>query len=211
MARRNDHSRDEIRAMALSAAEALLDREGVAGLSTRKIAAEIGYTVGSLYLVFDNLDDLILQVNARTLAALAEWLDRAALAQPDAAAGVRALGRTYVRYADRHRSRWELIFNRQRASDAVLPDWYLQSVAGLFERVERQLADYAPQRTAADRSLAARVLWSGVHGVCTLALSDRLDIAGIAEAERLTDSLIENYLAGWVNNSGEWQMVREDT
>lgn len=183
--------------MALQAAEALLEREGAAGLSTRKIAAAIGYTVGSLYLVFENLDDLVIQVNARTLGQLGEWLDRAALPHRNARTGVIELGRAYLRFAAKHRSRWELIFGRRPAPAAVLPDWYRWEVLALFGRVERLLAVYAPERSEGERTLAARALWSGVHGVCTLALSGKLDLAGIAEAERLTDSLIENYLAGW--------------
>lgn len=201
MARRNDHSREEIREMALQAAEALLEREGAAGLSTRKIAAAIGYTVGSLYLVFENLDDLVIQVNARTLGQLGEWLDHAALPHRDALSGVRELGRAYVRFAAGHRSRWELIFDRRPTPAMALPEWYRQEVAGLFGRVERLLAGFAPERSEAARALAARALWSGVHGVCTLALSGKLDLAGIAEAERLTDSLIENYLAGWARSA----------
>ena len=210
MARRNDHSRDELRDMAIAATEALLDREGSAGLSTRKIAAAIGYTVGSLYLVFDNLDDLLVQVNARTLAQLGDWLDRATQAYSDPAAGVRALGQAYLRFAARHRSRWELIFDRRRAPDAMLPEAYLTEVAGLFGRVERLLASHAPERSPQEAALAARALWSGVHGVCTLALEGRLDLAGIAEAEQLTDSLIENYLAGWVR-SGKRNTAVEST
>lgn len=197
MARRNDHSREEIREMALQAAEALLEREGAAGLSTRKIAAAIGYTVGSLYLVFENLDDLVIQVNARTLGQLGEWLDRAAPLHRNARTGVLELGRAYLRFAAEHRSRWELIFDRRPAPAAIPPDGYRREALALFGRVERLLAVYAPERSEAERALAARALWSGVHGVCTLALSGKLDLAGIAEAERLTDSLIENYLAGW--------------
>lgn len=53
--------------MALAAAGGILDRDGYGALSTRKVAAKIGYTVGSLYFIFRNLDDLILQLNARTL------------------------------------------------------------------------------------------------------------------------------------------------
>ena len=39
-------------------------------MSARKVATAIGYTVGTLYLVFENIDDLILNVNARTLDRL---------------------------------------------------------------------------------------------------------------------------------------------
>jgi AcrR family transcriptional regulator len=197
MARRNDHSRDEIREMALKAAEDLLDRQGAAGLSTRKIAAEIGYTVGSLYLVFHNLDDLIVQVNARTLTQLAEWLDQATARGQDASAGLIELGRAYLHFAALHRGRWELIFDHRLTPGVLLPEWYRRQVLSLFARVEALLAGLAPNRPQADHALAARALWSGVHGVCTLALGGKLDIAGIADAEKLTDSLMLNYLSGW--------------
>lgn len=70
MARRSDHSRDELREMALTAAEQIVLENGYESLSARKVASAIGYTVGTLYLVFENLDDLVLQVNARTLDRL---------------------------------------------------------------------------------------------------------------------------------------------
>ena len=70
MARRSEHSKEQIRDMALEAAETIVATDGLAGLSARKIAKQIGYTVGTLYLVFRNLDDLVLHVNARTLDAM---------------------------------------------------------------------------------------------------------------------------------------------
>lgn len=197
MARRNDHSREEIRDMSLNAAEALLDREGAAGLSTRKIAAEIGYTVGSLYLVFQNLDDLIVQVNARTLRQLGERLDEAAIGRGDAGDRMVELGRAYLDFAARHPGRWGLIFDHRLAPETALPDWYRRQVMALFERVAALLAVVAPDRSPADRALAARALWSGVHGVCTLALGGKLDIAGNAGAEELIDALIRNFMSGW--------------
>jgi AcrR family transcriptional regulator len=197
MARRNDHSREEIREMALRAAESILDREGAAGLSTRKISGEIGYTAGSLYLVFQNLDDLITQVNARTLSQLGDCLDQAAAREKDTLGSLIELGRSYLRFAALNQGRWEQIFDHHRPSGTPLPSKYKQQVLALFGRVENLLAVLAPERSTPERALAARALWSGVHGVCTLALDEKLDIAGIADAEKLTDSLIVNYLAGW--------------
>ena len=66
MGRRSDHSREEIRQMALQAAESIVTEGGYKALSARKVASEIGYTVGTLYLVFENLDELVLYVNGRT-------------------------------------------------------------------------------------------------------------------------------------------------
>ncbi|HYE38044.1 TetR/AcrR family transcriptional regulator [Methylocaldum sp.] len=201
MARRNDHSRDEIREMALKAAETIVEREGAAGLSTRKIANEIGYTVGSLYLIFENLDDLIFHVNARTLDQLAFELDQATARKNDPAAVLVELGLTYLRFAASHQGRWNLIFGRGSPTATASPDWYRSHVLVLFDRVEKMLERLAPPRNPNEVALAARALWGGVHGVCTLALTDKLDIAGLSDAEKLTTSLIENYLLGWMQQN----------
>jgi len=48
MARRKEHSHDEIRAMAIEAAMALLQQQGTQELSLRKIASQIGYVPSTL-------------------------------------------------------------------------------------------------------------------------------------------------------------------
>ena len=54
MGRRNEHSRDEIKEMAIEAGKKIIVEEGFSNLGARKIARAIGYTVGTLYNVFDN-------------------------------------------------------------------------------------------------------------------------------------------------------------
>ena len=56
--------------MALDAARAIVSETGLEGLTTRKVAKRIGYTVGTLYQLFNDADDLIEQMNTRTLAGL---------------------------------------------------------------------------------------------------------------------------------------------
>ena len=60
MGRRADHSRDELFEMALSAAREIAEEDGLGGLTARRIAAKIGYSAGTLYNLFDDLDDLAL-------------------------------------------------------------------------------------------------------------------------------------------------------
>ena len=60
--------------MALLAAREIVDNEGLQGLSTRRVAKKIGYTAATLYNVFENLDDLITQLNVITIDVLYEDL-----------------------------------------------------------------------------------------------------------------------------------------
>ena len=93
--------------MALEAAERIVVEQGFEGLSARKVSAAIGYTVGTLYLVFENIDDLVLQVNARTLDRLYARMEKSRTDAPDVRDYLMQLGQVYIRFADEdpHRRR----------------------------------------------------------------------------------------------------------
>jgi len=76
MARRSDHTREELKNLILSSASRIIENEGYSALTVRKIATDIGYTPGTLYNVFQSMDGLTLALNAerveRLLTLLAE-------------------------------------------------------------------------------------------------------------------------------------------
>ena len=197
MGRRNEHTREELREIALQAAEQLVAEHGLAGLSTRKVVGRIGYTVGSLYMVFRNLDDLIAQMNERTLETLQARL-RAAIADQPPAAALRALAQTYITFALTETHRWLAVYEHRMPEDQPLPDSFTAKVAGMFELVQQQLALLCPRRSPADITLAARALWSGVHGICILGFDQKLEMVDGPPIQAVTSSLLDHYLAGFI-------------
>jgi AcrR family transcriptional regulator len=200
MARRSDHSREELREMALTAAEKIVEEQGYEGLSARKVAAQIGYTVGTLYLVFENIDDLILQINARTLDRLHARMSQPHANSTDPRDYLVQLGQAYIRFADEDPHRWAMVFEHRLAEDRGLPAWYQEKVARMFAMVEQGLQPLAGRRSQDDILQASRALWGGVHGICILALSDNLGVAGVDSVQQLTESLIRNYLKGFTGD-----------
>ena len=199
MARRSDHSREEIKEMALNAALAILEKEGARGLTARKVAAAIGYTVGTLYLVFKNQQEMVLHLNALTLDDLNEWLelssDRCLSDEPRDC--LQNLAEAYIDYAAEKSARWNLLFDTVAEEGSEMPDWYLQRLGRLFGRVERMLSPLSAQHDALEIERAARVLWASVHGICTLKIRHRLDLAGGQTTGEMAQMLIENFLRGF--------------
>ncbi len=186
MARRNDHTREQLRALALAAARRMLEKHGPAGLTARAVAARMGYTVGSLYLVFRDREDMVWQINARTLDELYT-------------AAQTALARAYVKFAFEHEASWRLIFEQQLPAS---PSSGLQErAARMFALVEAQLHALGVRRAGEPLRFASHVLWSGVHGVCVLGLTGRLEENDLVSVQRLADSLVTNYLAGFVGKA----------
>jgi AcrR family transcriptional regulator len=200
MARRSDHSREELREMALAAAEKIVVEQGYEGLSARKVAAAIGYTVGTLYLVFENLDDLILHINARTLDRLYAHMTRSLAQHSDDSDYLLQMGQIYIRFADEDPHRWAMVFEHRFSEDRDVPAWYQEKIARMFALVEKGLEPLASQRPRHEITQAARALWGGVHGICILALTDNLGVAGVESVQDLTQLLISNYLKGFTGN-----------
>lgn len=199
MGRRNEHSRGQLRHMAISAAARLIEAEGIAALSARKIALEMGYTAGSLYLLFDHLDDLVLHVNARTLDELYQRLAGVAASCSDPHACIMSLAHAYAGFAAENPARWEAVFLFRLSSGHVLPAWFQEKVERMFVLVEAQMIRLDATRNASN---GARALWSGVHGVCLLASSGKLEVVGAQSVSALIDTLVGSFLAGYHESEG---------
>jgi AcrR family transcriptional regulator len=197
MARRSDHTRDEIREMAIQAAERIVGLEGYQGLSARKVAAEIGYTVGTLYLVFDKLEDLIFQVNGRTLDVLYDRMSAAMAGCASPYDCVSALARAYIDFALEHPKRWGMIYEHVLPEGEKVPANYQAKVERLFGLVEESVKPLAQRHPRREVAQAARVLWGAVHGICMLKLTNKLDVAGEDSAHELVEVLIRRFLQGF--------------
>ena len=193
MGRLSDHSRDELYAMALAAAREIAKKEGLRGLTARGVAREIGYTIGTLYNLFDNLDDLIVHLNGTTLDTLYEAVASQRL-DDDPEAALHALARAYIRFTSVHPNLWSMLFDPSAPHGEQLPAWYHEKVRRLLGLAEQALASLFPAGLEKQRHHSARVLWSGLHGICSLSRAGALPKSESETA--MAESLITNYVAG---------------
>ncbi|KAF3980941.1 MAG: TetR/AcrR family transcriptional regulator [Methylococcales symbiont of Hymedesmia sp. n. MRB-2018] len=199
MARRSEHSQEEIKAMVLNVAETIVIDEGFSELKVRKVAMGIGYTVGSIYMAFDNLSDLVMQVKGRTLDGIAEQL-RQVQTEGNAEQNIIDLAIAYQTFAGQNFNRWSMIFEHRLAEDELVPDWYQEKVNLVFSLVDLQFQRLSTKQNEEQSRLAAHALWSGVHGICILSLSAKMDLLGMSSIENTVNLLVESFIKGWKNN-----------
>jgi AcrR family transcriptional regulator len=169
MGRRSDHTRDELEELIIAAGHRLLAETGYAGFSAREVAKRIGYSVGTLYNVFESHDDLMLAINTRTFvewaASIAERLKQA---DEDRIA---ALVDSYFEFATGNRNLWMAIYDHRLPEGAAFPDRYAQDRRRLTAIVEQEIARVLPPARADRAAALTRSLLATVHGHCVFALN----------------------------------------
>ncbi len=194
MGRRSDHSRDEIRGMAVSAAAKLVEKEGYQSLTARKVASEIGYTVGTLYHVFENFDDLIMHVNAQTIDEMAALIQQQTRKKRNPEIRIRTMAEYYVQFATNHPHRWRLVFEHEPPRRLATPAQLQERRDVLFEMVADNLRELSPESAPHEVEHTATALWSGIHGICILALTGKLYLGGAFSMVKLIDTLIDSVI-----------------
>jgi AcrR family transcriptional regulator len=194
MGRRSTHTPQQLRELILDAAQEIVEANGLAGLSAREIARRIGYSPGTIYNMFDNLDDVVLNVEARVLDALDKRLaDAQQEGEPER---VFRMAHAYLTFTRERPRLWNLLFEHHLPAGTQLPAWYQQKLEGLMGHIERSLAPHFAEGQEADLQRASRVLWAGVHGITSLSTADKLSVVTSDTAGRLIDDLVGTYLAG---------------
>lgn len=193
MGRRADHTRTELRQMILDAATGLIDREGPAGLSARAVARKIGYSVGTIYNLFDDLDELVWQINGRTLDSLHADLAAAATGS-GAEQRVRRLAQAYLDFVTTYPKRWALVLENRPGGATEPPRWYRERISGLFDLAEAALADYFPPDAADALRRSAHVLWAGLTGIALL--RETASLPTDIEPGVLVTALVDTHLDG---------------
>jgi AcrR family transcriptional regulator len=170
--------RRKLREALIAAAERTIESEGLRGMKARELATKVGCSVGAIYNVFADLDDLIFAVNALTLEQLEKTLTVAGGDNADPQGGAIKtlvhLGLAYTDYAAANTRRWRVLFDHRLPDNKEVPTWYMANLARLFVYIEEPLRKLAPALSPIRRALLARSLFSAVHGIVLIGLEEKL-------------------------------------
>lgn len=196
MARRNDHTREQLVSLTLDTVKAFLEENTHHELSLRKVANMIGYVPSTLVNVFGNYNLLLLHAIAQTLDELSEQAKTVVSKTTNSKDALYELAFCYHDFAQQHPYRWQLIFQHNMNGDQ-LPEWQAERIDNMTGMLESLLAELAPSRSKQEVLQASRVLWSGVHGITLLSVDDKFFSSEPIDGKELINNLLSNYLMNW--------------
>ena len=191
--------REDLKERLIQAAEARIRVSGLQGLRARDVTADAGCALGALYNAFADLDDLILHVNALTLARLGIALDEEAARAIDPRAKFKALARAYLSFARDNRALWTALFEHRLQAGMTAPDWYLEKQAVLIQDLVAPLAVLRPELDRPDLLVRARTLFSAVHGIIAISLENRFIGLAATDLEDEVLSFVDSMVTGIEN------------
>jgi AcrR family transcriptional regulator len=170
---RREREKQELRQAILAAAQELFLAHGYEGLSMRLVAEKIGYTPTTIYLYFEDKDDLLFAVMDEAYDRFTADLEVAYRSTDDPLQRLRSLADAYVHFALQSQGAYQLIFMQR-------PDFLLKWKAGTKQpraaslsilREAIQQAQHAGVIGAGDVELQSDVFWAAVHGAASLAIA----------------------------------------
>lgn len=192
--RRQEHTREEMADLVAAAAEEIGVRDGLAGITMRRLAAAVGYAPNSIYHSVGDMDQVILRLNARTLARLHRSLRRRLRDGQLPEDAALAIADGYMAFVGQNHRLWSILTEYTLKGDAPLPDWYRAALSRPLALVEEALAPLFADPSDRRRSVAA--LWASLHGIAALSLSGKLGLVTADDAPDLARLLVRRYLAG---------------
>jgi AcrR family transcriptional regulator len=199
MARRKDHTPEQLSQLIVRSAEKILHAKGTRGLTARALADAVGYAPGTIYNLFRDMDAVVTEINFNTLGRLHDLCAERTNAAPRGMYRVKALAYAYTDFARGHRRAWETMFMKDGAENkAHLPKHYHARLHALFTLIEATLQDNLAL-PAAEAGKIARLLWACLHGITVLSLDGRTELVGAGDAKAMIDDLLNRQLAAYIN------------
>ena len=169
-AERREKQKLELRRRILDTASELFLEQGYSSFSLRQVAERIGYSPTTVYLYFENKDDLLFAVLLEGFEQFYSAMKSAYASESNPLAKIAAMGRAYITFGVAHPAHYRLMFMER--GDFLLREnpRDRRSTLDSFEFIVRAVheAHAAGLLRPGEPMEHVYSLWAGVHGLTAL-------------------------------------------
>ncbi|WP_432825372.1 TetR/AcrR family transcriptional regulator [Dactylosporangium sp. CA-092794] len=187
---RRARERASTRERIIEAALRVLETEGAAALTIRRIAADVEYTAPVVYQHFANKDALVLELVAHGYGLMLAELKRVA-EEPDIDRRMLRVASEYVRFAREH----PYLFEAMNGTE-VDADERRRAAEPAIDVLKELLTTWSDAHgvVLADRAEACEIVWGTLYGMASIGY---LGTVGTERAQRLAEQALGAILLGW--------------
>ncbi|MBL7837959.1 MAG: TetR/AcrR family transcriptional regulator [Bacteroidetes bacterium] len=173
---RKEKEKIDLRKRILDAARELFLEKGYEHTSIRNIAERIEYSPTTIYLYFKDKDSIFLELHNEGFNILGNRMSVLASVE-DPMERLKAMGRIYIQFAKENPDFYDLMFVQNAPMDCLEHEhWEAgEGAFGFLKSTVKQCIEhgYLPFH---DAEIGAFVVWSTMHGMCTLDFRERCQV-----------------------------------
>lgn len=190
------NTKDNIRNILIAKGRELVRQKGASFLTARKLSEATGYSVGTIYNQFGNMDKYIAEQNMLTLDDLYAVL---AKIMPDTNP-YKNLNRyvdAFAAFVLNNPHLWFLLFNFHIQSGyESFPQEYLRKLLKITNLWRREFNAVFEKLSAAERKVSLQVLWLSMFSLSSFLTLNGLDKMSKLNKKNVCKLLLNTYLAG---------------
>lgn len=185
VAERKERHKEDLKKDILTAAKQLFTEKGFEATSIRAIAEKIEYSPATIYLYYKDKNEIVHALHQDGFNLLMQHFSKIDFSQ-SAFARLIALGRAYMQFAFEHPDVYTLIFSMKEPMQHVTDcekEWHEgdRAFSLLYKTVEEcKQEGYFKNMESVGMSF---MIWSAMHGLCTLRTSGHLEHMALSCAE----------------------------
>jgi AcrR family transcriptional regulator len=185
---RKERDRQEMRDAILESAHQLFVDKGFDDVSIRNIAEAIEYSPATIYLYFKDKDEIFYALHGEAFKKFNDFMSILGTIK-DPFRRLIKMGERYMEFTFKFPKYYDIMFIMQAPMDCVKnsDEWKEgESAHSQLENVvkESQESGYFKNK---DYKALSFLIWSTMHGMCSLALRDRMKIYEEAERSKMID------------------------
>ncbi len=194
---RRQQQKAEVRQAILTAASELFLEGGLEGFSLRGVAERVGYSATTVYLYFDNKDDLLFSVSLEGFERFGQALKDAYDSADDPIVRISAIGHAYVAFGVANPAHYCLMFmERGEFFLKENPNDCKPTVDSFNILVQAVCEAHAAGVIGAKEPMGlVYTLWAAVHGLVALTLC--VPVMDSRDLEQRTDELLLTLHSGF--------------
>lgn len=197
VAERKERHKEDLKGDILKAALELFNEKGIEATSMRAIAEKIEYSPATLYLYYQNKNDIIHALHGEGFKMLVAKF-QTVVVEKSAFDRLTALGKAYIEFAIENPDIYKLLFVMTEPMEHIAncqeeDDWKEGDTAFdvLFQTVTQcQSEGYFENMEPHSLSL---MIWSTMHGLCTLGTSGHLGHVKVARMGSVSTNNMMKY------------------
>lgn len=189
-------TKDKIHDALIKKGRDLVRRKGAEFLTARKLSEATGYSVGTIYNQFANMDKFVLEQNMQTLDELYLVLKKL-LPDTNPYKNLNHYIDAFVAFVLSQPNLWFLLFNFHICSKYEnFPPIYLRKLLRITNLWRKEFNAVFAKLSPAERKVSLQVLWLSMFSLSSFLTLNGLDKMSKVNKKNICKLLLNTYLAG---------------